>query len=217
MVLLKISAVIPANNEALSVRDVVTACMRHCSEVIVIDDGSTDDTSAESQQAGAILIRNGSRIGIVASVARGMEIATGDIIVTLDADGQHDPSEIERLVKPIADGKADVVLGRRACQLPFTEWIIKRVVNVRVKCVDVGTGYRAVRGELARKMHLWGICLCGSFVLEAHAHGGRVVEVPITIHPRTSGESHWSSASRITTHAKQLIVVLFKISRGTGL
>jgi len=204
---LRISAVIPANNERRTVGEIVQTSKRYCDEVIVVDDCSTDDTGLLSEQVGATVIRNSTRIGIVKSLTRGFEIATGEIIVTLDADGQHDPSDIAALVRPIIDGEADVVLGRRNCGLPFSERVLSRIVNIHVKCFDTGSGFRAVRGKVARKMRLWGACTCGSFVLEAYEHGARVTEVPITIQPRRYGRSHWSRVSRGLTHTRQLLIM----------
>ena len=191
-----------------SVGDVVRGCKRYCEEVIVVDDCSSDNTKVVSEQAGGTVIRNNTRLGLVKSMVRGFEVASGDIIVTLDADGQHNPSEIEDLVQPIIDGEADLVLGRRTCKPPFSERVISEVVNLRVKCFDVGSGFRAVSLGVARKMRLWGACPCGSFVLEAYECGARVTEVPICIQSRKYGKSHWSAISRGLTHTKQLMMLI---------
>jgi glycosyltransferase involved in cell wall biosynthesis len=204
-----ISTVIPANNEEGSIGDVVRRCEKYCDEVIVIDDGSTDRTLTRSREAGAVTYQNSSRTGIVASIAYGLRIARGEIIVTMDGDGQHDPAEMRALIQPILDGRADVVLGRRTAGIPFSERILAKLVNGRVQCVDVGTGYRAIRKDVAMKMQLWGVCLCGSFVLEAYKQGAKIMEVPISIRDRKNGKSHWPSPfSRGMTHAKQLLTVI---------
>jgi glycosyltransferase involved in cell wall biosynthesis len=191
-----------------SVGEVVGACKRYCCEVIVVDDCSSDDTKVVSEQAGGTVIRNNTRLGLVKSMVRGFELATGNILVTLDADGQHNPSEIQALVQPIIHGEADLVLGRRGCKLPFSERVISKVVNLHVKCFDVGSGFRAVSLGVARKMRLWGACPCGSFVLEAYECGARITEVPIRIQPRKCGRSHWSVTSRGLTHTKQLLMLI---------
>jgi glycosyltransferase involved in cell wall biosynthesis len=209
---LDISVVIPAHNEAPSVGYVVRGSARFCDEVIVVDDGSTDRTGQVSEAAGATVIRNPKRLGIVRSTAKGLRAASGEVILTLDADGQHDPVEIENLLKPILRGEADLVLGSRRVGLPASERFISKLVGVRVKCHDVGTGYRALSGALAREVRLWGVCLCGSFVLEAYRHRARVVEVPIHLLPRRSGKSHWARpCSRGWTHLKQVLVLLPKL------
>ena len=214
---MKISAVIPAHNEMNCVGDVVRLCRRYCDEVVVVDDGSTDRTCAVSRAAGAMVIRNKTNKGIVKSTEIGLRAASGDIIVTLDADGQHDPFEIPAMVQPIIQGLADLVLGKRDEGRPLSELIISKISSLRVKCDDVGSGYRAFRRGLAHRIRLWGFCLCGSLVLEAQRAGAKIVEVPIGIGPRRHGRSHWSSPiSRGTTHCKQVILLLREVCKGNS-
>lgn len=209
---MRISAVIPAHNEMNSVGDVVRLCRRYCDEVIVVDDGSTDSTSSVSRAAGAAVIRNETNLGIVRTTEIGLRMAGGDVIVTLDADGQHDPSQVPAMVRPIIQGTADLVIGNRSTPRPVSEKIISRMCNLSVKCDDVGSGYRAFRRDLAHKIRVHGFCLCGSLVLEAHREGARIVEVPIKARPRRFGRSHWSSPlSRGTTHCKQMILLLYEL------
>lgn len=170
------------------VGQVVRSCSQYCDEVIVIDDASTDGTSAVSGRAGALVIRNNLNSGIVWSTEVGLRSASRDIIVTLDADGQHDPSEIPAIVQPITQGLADLVLGKRDSGRPLSERIISYVTSLRVKCKDVGTGYRAFRKDLAHKIRLWGFCLCRSLVHEAWREGARITEVAITVRPRRFGK-----------------------------
>jgi glycosyltransferase involved in cell wall biosynthesis len=208
----QISAVIPAHNESPSVGYVIRGCMRFCDQVIVVDDGSTDRTAEVAEEAGATVMRNPRRLGIVRSTANGLRAASGEVIMTLDADGQHDPDDIQKLVEPILRGEADLVLGSRGAGLPASERFISKLVALRVKCHDVGTGYRALSGALAGEVRLWGVCLCGSFVLEAYKHRARAVEVPIQVLPRRSGESHWAFPfSRGWTHVKQVLILLPKL------
>lgn len=195
-----------------SVGDIVRLCRRYCDEVIVVDDGSTDSTSSVARAAGAVVIRNETNLGVVRTTEIGLRMARGDVIVTLDADGQHDPSEILAMAWPIAEGTADLVLGNRSSSRPLSERIISLMCNLSVKCDDVGSGYRAFRRDLAHRIRLHGFCLCGSLVLEAHRHGARIVEVPIKARPRRFGRSHWSSPlSRGTTHCKQMILLLYEL------
>jgi len=207
---MRISVVIPAHNEANSIGDIVRHCKQHCDEIIVVDDGSTDETSVVARAAGATVIQNKVNLGVVKSTEIGLKFASGDIVVTLDADGQHDPSQIPSVVQPIIHGLADLVLGRRDTGRPLSERAIARVVNLRLKCNDVGTGYRAFRRELAHVIRFRGFCLCGSLVLEAARLGARVAEVPIATRPRRFGRSHWhTSVSRARIHFKQTIFVLW--------
>ena len=113
MVKPRISVVIPAYDEAMSIGEVVANCKGFCDEIVVVDDGSTDDTYEVAKNSGAKVVRNEKNLGITKAVQSGLEAADGDIIVTLDADGQLDPTDIPKLTKPIIDEKAHVVLGVR--------------------------------------------------------------------------------------------------------
>jgi len=85
----------------------------------------------------------------------------------------------------------------------FSEKVINFLSNQGVKCSDVGTGFRAIKADLARKMKLHGACLCGTFVLEAHRLEARIAEVPVQIKPRIHGKR------RIRTrHLRQFFYVL---------
>ena len=205
---LTVSAVIPAFNEEKTVGEVVGSALAYVDEVVVIDDGSTDDTATVAAEAGATVVRHEQNRGILASVVRGLKEARGEILVTLDADGQHDPADIPRLVEPIVDDRADLVLGRRPSFPHLSEKVITALTRLRVDCSDACTGFRAVRSGVAAGMRLHGSCLCGTFVLEAHRLGARVAEVPITVHERREG------GRRIRTkHLKQILHVLYDLAR----
>ncbi|MBV5331231.1 glycosyltransferase family 2 protein, partial [bacterium] len=113
----RISVIIPALNEGLVIGNVVkqiqavvnTLDENH--EIIVIDDGSTDDTVEQAREAGAVVIQHPYNIGNGASVKSGIRRARGSILVTIDGDGQHDPNDIPRLVERI--GSYDMVVGSR--------------------------------------------------------------------------------------------------------
>ena len=198
----KVSVVIPAYNEAMSIGKVVTNCEAFCDEIIVIDDGSTDDTAEIAKKSGALLLRNEKNLGITKALQKGLEAAHGDIIVTMDADGQHDPSDILNLIKPITDGTGEVVLGIRDEIPNLSERIINAPANLGGKCSDAGTGFRAIRANIAKKMKLHGACLCGTFVLEARKRGARILEIPIKKKRRIYGRRKVK-----TKHIKQFFYV----------
>lgn len=131
---MEISAVIPAHNEADSVEEIIKQCKLYCSEVIVVDDGSIDETYKISRSLGVTVIRNPSNLGVVKSTQIGLRRATRDIMVTLDADGQHDPSDIPVITRPIIHGLADLVLGKRERDIPISERLIAKLVGSRVEC-----------------------------------------------------------------------------------
>lgn len=109
----KISAVIPAYNEEKIIVDVINRTKEYVDEVIVVDDCSSDNTTAVALRAGARVISNRKKAGYIESIKSGFRNVTGDIIITLDADGEHNPEEIPDLLIPILKGEADVVLGKR--------------------------------------------------------------------------------------------------------
>ena len=202
-----VSAVIPAYNEEKTIGAVVRGALPHVDEVIVVDDGSTDDTAGIAEAAGARVLKQ-ANAGVLKATERGMMEATGDVIVTLDADGQHDPLEIPRLVEPILRGDADLVMGVRP-ELPYlSERILTWLTSVKAPIDDASTGFRAVRRGIAEKMSLHGACLCGTFVLEGRRRGARVAGVPVSIRER-DGERRIQ-----TRHFRQFLVVLWDVIKG---
>jgi glycosyltransferase involved in cell wall biosynthesis len=203
MVKPKVSVVIPAYNEATSIGEVVANCKAFCDEIIVVDDGSTDNTAEIAKNSGAAVVRNERNLGVTRTTQMGFEQTRGDIIVTMDADGQHDPSDIPKLIEPLMEGKAEVALGVRS-EIPHrSERIINALTNLSVKCSDAGTGFRAIKADLAKKMKLHGTCLCGTFLLEAHKRGARIVEIPVQVKQRVSGKRKVR-----TRHVRQFFYVL---------
>jgi len=181
---LAISAIIPAFNEEGRTGRVVSEAKRRVDEVLVINDHSSDGTALEAERAGARVLSNQCEKGYVGSIRTGFHHASGDILVTLDADGEHDPADISRLIRPIVSGKADVVLGRRPSIPRPSERAINWVARRRVPHIhDTGTGYRALRGDVMSRLRLIGRCTCGTFVLEAVARGARCAEIPVRIRP----------------------------------
>jgi polyprenyl-phospho-N-acetylgalactosaminyl synthase len=112
----KVVAIIPGYKEGSRIGDTVRSVLPYVHSVLVIDDGSPDDTAEQAKQAGAIVIRHCVNRGQGAALRTGMEgaVALGaDVMVQLDADGQHDPSFIPVVAAPILEHKADVVFGSR--------------------------------------------------------------------------------------------------------
>jgi glycosyltransferase involved in cell wall biosynthesis len=176
------TVIIPAYNEERSIGKVIKQTQKFADEVIVVDDYSTDNTRELCQRLGAKVVTNEHGKGYIGAIKTGFKRANHGIIVTLDADGEHDPSDIPRLVEPILRQEADLVLGKREEIPRISERFINSLTNLKVKVVDSGTGFRALKRELASKLSLKGKCTCGILVLEANHHGARIVEVPITLH-----------------------------------
>jgi glycosyltransferase involved in cell wall biosynthesis len=124
-----ILALIPAYQEGPRIGSVVRGALRHL-PVVVIDDGSTDDTAAAAEAAGATVLRQQPNAGKGAALRAGFRYALANgatAVLTLDADGQHDPDEIPRFVDAYAAGRAELIIGRRDTRaMPA----IRRVSNV---------------------------------------------------------------------------------------
>ena len=112
--MVKLTAILPAYNEELCISSIILGSKKYVDNVIVVDDGSIDNTAEIAELAGAQVICHSYNRGKGAALKTGFEAAKGsEIIVTLDSDGQHNPEEIPKLVSPIINGEADIVNGSR--------------------------------------------------------------------------------------------------------
>ena len=157
------SVVIPAFNEADGIADVVSGLRRSAAwhEILVVDDGSTDATSAAAQAAGARVVRHPYNKGNGASVKSGIREATGEYVLIIDADGQHQPADATRLVSRLGD--YDLVVGARAHATQAT--VARRLGNHLLNGLasyltgrpipDLTSGFRAARRQHLREfIHL---------------------------------------------------------------
>jgi hypothetical protein len=203
----KVAVVVPAYNEAESVGDVVRQIPKEvCGEttsVLVVDDGSRDDTSEEAAKAGAIVARHVINRGGGAALRTGYRLMAESaalVVVTLDADGQHLPSEMERLVKPVLDDEVDVAHGSRVLGeadpnsrsrelgIVFFNRMVSFITRTRVS--DCSNGYRAVRTSVLPQLVLRQEQFHTSeFLIEAIKRGIPAKEVPVTVAKRTHGHS----------------------------
>ena len=219
---MQVAVVIPAFQAAKTIGDVVarTRATVPAAQITVVDDGSTDGTVSKS---GAFALLHDENLGKGAALRDGIQeaIAYGaSVIVTLDADGQHPPEEIPRLLAPIVEGQADLVLGarRRGGGMPltrrFTNWLsaslASRIGGQVVR--DAQTGFRAFTREVAERVQPAGdrYEYEASFLLEALRAGYRVVSVEVpTIygtpsHFRYLGDT-WRMARAFARHADRIV------------
>jgi glycosyltransferase involved in cell wall biosynthesis len=171
--------------------------------VLVVDDGSSDGTVDAAQAAGADVARHLSNRGGGAALRTGYALgqeAGAAIVVTLDADGQHLPEEMPRLVRPIVQKRADAVNGSRtlghADPNTFSRELGLRVFNrvlstvTRNDITDCSSGYRAIKTESLAKLDLRQEQFHASeWLIEAAKRGLRLEEVPITVAKRMHGET----------------------------
>lgn len=192
---MKVLVLIPAYNEELTIGSVVILSKKY-GDVLVIDDGSSDRTSEIAREGGAIVIRNEYNMGKAYALVRGFEYALSkdyDIVVTLDADGQHDPDEIPLLIDPIIRGNADFVIGSRYLngskkRIPFYRriglWILNKGTKVVSNLeVDSQSGFRAMSKRVIEKSNLNsdGYSIETDMIVNASEHGFKLIEVPINV------------------------------------
>jgi len=190
---LRVAVVIPAYEAAATITDVVARVQAAwpSAYVIVVDDGSRDGT-VSAAASGDVVVGHDSNLGKGAALRDGIYAAIthgAAVVITLDADGQHPPEEIPRLVAPIAEGRADLVLGarRRAPPMPFgrrcTNWLSARLATrIGGQVVsDAQTGFRAFTREVALRVapREERYAFETAFLLDALAAGTRVTCVPI--------------------------------------
>ena len=198
-----VSVVLPAYNEAATIGDVVRGARRvtpNLREVLVIDDGSVDGTAAVARDAGATVISHPRNLGKGEAVRSGWRAASGGILLFLDADGQDDVDEIPLVLEALRPGVAMAIGSRFAGRLldgsittlnRFGNRLLTGVFNRLYGCAisDTQAGFRAVRRDRldpdALRAQAYEIET--EMLIHVLRGGGRVVEVPVTRHPRGGG------------------------------
>ncbi len=174
----KVSAVIPAYNEACRIGHTLTQMKPFVDEIIVVDDASSDATADISKRYGATVFTLNSNQGYIHAIKYGFKKARGDIIITIDADGEFSANEIPNLIKPIINGEADMVQGHRNTIPRPSERALTWLASKKANVGDSGTGLRAIKASLAKTLEINGICICGILALEVASKGGVIVEIP---------------------------------------
>lgn len=185
----RVIAVIPALNEGRTIASVVTGLEPYVDEVVVVDDGSTDDTAEKASDAGATVVSHGRNLGYDRSLADGVRVAADNqatIIVTFDADDQHCPEDIPAVLDPIQSGDAAVVIGRRPNPARITEALFAYYTRTRFGVTDPLSGFKAYRTSVYREVgHFSPYTSIGThLMLEAHKRGHDITEVDIQFEDR---------------------------------
>jgi glycosyltransferase involved in cell wall biosynthesis len=212
-----LSIVIPAYNEADAVHNVITKAraLRPEAEIIVVDDGSSDNTSRVAQDAGARVFRHPYNKGNGAAVKTGLRNARGDVVLLLDADGQHPPEDIERVLDQI--GEYDLVVGARTRQSE-SAWVrdlgnsvfnnLATYLSGR-RIPDLTSGFRAMKRELIMEfIHLLPNLYSypTTSTLAFIKAGYNVTFVPITARKGTG-----RSNTKIIRDGVRAIVIIFRM------
>jgi glycosyltransferase involved in cell wall biosynthesis len=216
---MRVSVIIPALNEADCIGELVREALAQAvSEVIVVDNGSTDGTAMVARQAGARVVSEPRR-GYGYACSAGAEAADAEVLVFLDGDGSSLPQEMPRLLEPFASGCADLALGSRVLgsieqgAMPphqrFGNWLAARLMSMlyHVCVTDLGP-YRAVQRDLlvALDMREMTFGWPTEMMVKAARRHARIVEVPISFHPRRAGRSKVSGTLRGTVLAAYYIL-----------
>ena len=215
---MSISVVIPAKNESAAIGRVVQALKVIIAgvEVIVVNDGSRDDTASMAIAAGAHVISHPYSKGNGAAIKTGAKAALGDVIVFMDADGQHDPADIARLLEKIAQGH-DMVVGARqkGSQASVGRGLANGLYNRLAswmtghKVEDLTSGFRAVRADKFREfLYLLpnGFSYPTTSTMAFFRAGYSVTYVPIYAAKRI-GKSH----IRLLRDGTRFLLIIFKI------
>lgn len=192
---MKSIVIIPAFNEQAAIGMVVEKSLQYADDVLVVDDGSGDDTSRIAENAGALLLKHPTNYGKGVSLRDAFSQVKGyDIVVTIDGDGQHNPDEIPDLIKPICEGKADFVNGSRYLNgfeenTPAYRRVGQRVLDIATNITagtsvtDSQSGFRAFKGSTIScyKFRDPGFGIESEMIADAAENNLKIMEVPITV------------------------------------
>jgi glycosyltransferase involved in cell wall biosynthesis len=194
----RVVACIPALNEEKTIAKVIIRAKRYVDRVVVVDDGSTDDTILIAEGLGAKVIRHGRNLGYGAALRSCFEAGRdmgADVLVTLDADGQHDPDQIPKVAEPIKREIADLVVGSRflgennRAEAPAHRRLGIKVLTEltgaasKVPISDAQSGFRAYSRNAIEKIlpAEQGMGASVEILIKASQSQLRIVEVPITV------------------------------------
>ena len=206
----KLSVLIPLFNEENTIKTVIQKIPEYDDlEIIIVDDGSTDSSVKKvkvlkQKDSRISIIKHKKNIGYGQAILTGFKKAKGDIVITLDSDGQHDPRDMSKLIKPILKNEADIVIGSRYLgdcyyMVPFYtqmgEILIKLVLWFLFG-LSIGnnqSGFRAFKRETLKyfmDLRNRGMGLTTEILFQSGLKNMRVKEVPINVFPREYGFSY---------------------------
>lgn len=208
----RLTIIIPAFNEELAIGEVIKQVQNLCSditqEIIVVDDGSGDQTAMVAEASGARVIRHNQNIGYGAAIKTGIRCAQTEWVLTMDADGQHRAEDVLRLSELM--DSCDMAVGNRTGLVHSTlwrmpgKWLLGLVANylIRRTIPDLNSGLRLIRRDLALKyLHICpsGFSFSTTITLAFHNRKYNVTYVPIQVGKRYSGQSTVSIGTGLDT------------------
>ena len=217
---MRLSVILPAKNESVGLAKTLPAIAQHHpdAEIIVVDDGSTDDTANIAREHGATVISSPYSMGNGAAIKRGARAASGELLVFMDADGQHNPADINKLLVKLDEGY-DMVVGardgsgqanfHRGLANTFYNWLASHMTGHKVE--DLTSGFRAVRAEKFREfLHLLpnGFSYPTTSTMAFFRSAYPVAYVPIDVAKRVGTASH----IRPIKDGIRFLLIIFKIA-----
>jgi glycosyltransferase involved in cell wall biosynthesis len=226
---LDISVVLPVYNEQDPLPSVIpelSAVLRSLDrsyEIVAVDDGSTDDTAGvlrrlQDSEPNLRIVQFRRNFGQTPAFQAGFDYARGEVIITMDADGQQDPADIPSLLQKLEEGDYDLVNGwRQNRKEPLTRKVLSFFGNLviantsAIRIHDRGCSLKAFRRDLAKQVNLYGEL--HRFLPEmANLIGARIGEVPVNDRPRKAGKSKYGAFSRAPRVLLDLMTVSFLLS-----
>ncbi|MGI8906734.1 MAG: glycosyltransferase family 2 protein [Candidatus Sumerlaeaceae bacterium] len=228
---MKLSVIIPVYNEESTIGEVIERVLKvpFEKEVIIVDDGSRDQTRTivershlENMDEVKVFVTP-TNFGKGAAIRIGLQFVTGDVVIIQDADLELDPAEYVNLVKPIQEGKADVVYGSRFLLpnaiLGWKTRLVNRALATftnllyGLNITDESTCYKVFRTELIKSIPLScvGFEFCPEVTAKIARLGHRIMEVPIGYHPRNVAQG---KKLRLIRHGSQAIMTLLRYRFG---
>jgi glycosyltransferase involved in cell wall biosynthesis len=228
----RLVVVLPAYNEALSVAKVIRQIRDHLEfqgdvEIVVVDDGSSDDTAEVAAEASAIVIRHRRNEGLGVAIATGIEAALqigADIIVTMDSDGQFKGEHVSEIIAPLLAGKAEMVIGSRYLRPEYVPhdiprwkrllsdmlcWLVTQVCWGQ-KLTDVTCGFRAYTRNAAIRLNFYTrFTYTVESIIDATAKGLVIKEVPVRCRGiREHGKSRITS--RFVRYLREIALIVLR-------
>ena len=206
----KITAIIPALNEEETISNVIRGVKKYIDEVVLVDDASTDKTADIARREGAVVLSHDENKGYDKSIDDGFALASergAVVILTFDADGQHNPEDIPLLINPILNGEADVVVGKRPYHARITEYLFALIAKIRANIDDPLCGFKAYHINVYKDVGYFDrISSIGSqLMFDAKNKGYTIIQKDITLNKRVDNSRF---GRRIGSNWKILKVIL---------
>ena len=217
--MVKSVAIIPAYNEEVALGSIILRTLQYVDEVIIVNDGSDDKTVEVARLAGAEIINHATNLGKGEALKSGFSaIGDADVVVTIDADGQHNPDEIPSLIKPILEDGADLVNGSRYMNGPeentpayrrVGQQVLDNATNISagIKVTDSQSGFRAFSPAACKVFRFYdtGFGIESEMLVDVAEAGLKIVEVPITVRYDVDG-----STKNPVTHGVGVLLKIIK-------